>query len=222
VEESIMTARDVDGWLPYLDAYVDGTLDDKEALRLAVAAEQSPELKAEIERVRGFHAALSVMPVSEPGSEFDHRVLESVPLDRYAAAPRRRPLVVALGEWAPSPVQRLAERLGSALSAAALAWVLAVALGSTAWQAQVSAAGGWIGGQLQSWSAAAAGTAVVGPVARILSAAYDAGFGALGSVAGTLGLGLTIFVLGAVVGGAFFWVAARRRDAVRGRSAHHA
>ena len=116
----------------------------------------------------------------------------------------------------------LVERLGGVLSAAAAAWILAVALGSTAWQARVSAAGGWIGGQLQAWSEAAAGTAVVGPVARILSAAYDAGFGALGSVAGALGLGLTIFVLGAVVGGTFFWVAARRRSAVRGRSAHHA
>ena len=217
-----MTARDVDGWLPYVDAYVDGTLDEADALRLTVAAEQFPDLKAEIERARGFHGALAAMPVAQPDSGFDDRVLESVPLARYASAPRRRSLVVVLGDWAPSPVQRFVERLGGVLSAAALAWVLALSLGSTAWQAQVSSAGAWIGATLKAWSDSASTSAILGPVARVLSGAYDASFGALGSVAGTLGLGLTIFLLGAVVGAAVFWFAARRRSAVRGRSAHHA
>ena len=214
-----MTARDVDGWLAYVYAYVDGTLDEKDALRLTVAAEKSPELKVALERARDFHAALATMPVAEPGDGFDAPVLESVPLARYATAPRRRPLVVALGEWAPSPVQRAVERLGGALSALAVAWVLAVALGSTAWQAQVSSAGVSIGATLRGW--AESGSAL-GPVARILSGAYDASFGALGSVAGTLGPGLTIFLLGAVVGAAVFALAARRRSSVRDRSAHHA
>jgi anti-sigma factor RsiW len=222
VEETIMTARDVDGWLPYIDAYVDGTLEDKDALRLTVAAEQSAELRTAIEGARGFHAALSAMPVESPAPGFDSRVLESVPLSRYASAPRRRPLFVALGEWAPSPVQRFMERLGSALSAVAAAWVLALALGSTAWQAQVSSAGAWIGSQLQAWSLAAEGTAIVGPVARTLSGAYDASLGALGSLAGTLGLGLTIFLLGAAVGVALLFFAIRRRSIVRDGGAHHA
>ena len=217
-----MTARDVDGWLPYIDAYVDGTLEGRDALRLTVAAEQSATLRNEIERARGFHAALSKMPVEGPAAGFDDRVFDSIPLGRYAAAPRRRSIVVALGEWAPSPVQRLIERLGGALSAIATAWVLAVALGSTAWQAQVSSAGGWIGSQLQAWSLAADGTAIVGPVARMLSGAYDAGFGALGSLAGTLGLGLTIFLSGAAVGFALLSFAARRRSVLRGRDAHNA
>ena len=217
-----MTARDVDGWLPYIDAYVDGTLDDKDALRLTVAAEKSDELQAAIERARGFHGALSAMPVDAPGPAFEERVLKSIPLDRYASAPRRRAIAVVLGEWAPSPVQRFVERLGGALSAVAVAWVLAVALGSTALQAQASSAGAWIGSQLQVWSQAADGTAVLGPVARIVSGAYDAGFGALGSVAGTLGLGLTIFLLGAAVGVALLSFAIRRRSNAQGRSAHHA
>lgn len=217
-----MTARDVDGWLPYIDAYVDGTLDDKDALRLTVAAEKSAELRAAIEQARGFHGALSAMPVEAPARGFEDRVMQSIPLERYANAPRRRAIAVVLGEWAPSPVQRFVERLGGALSAVAAAWVLAVALGSTAWQSQVSSAGAWIGAQLQAWSQAAEGTAVLGPVARILSGAYDAGFGALGSVAGTLGLGLTIFLLGAAVGIALLSFAIRRRSTARGRSAHHA
>ena len=65
-----MSVRDVDGWLPYIDAYVDGTLDEKESLRLIVAAENSDVLRAEIERVRSFHGALSGMPVSSPGEGF--------------------------------------------------------------------------------------------------------------------------------------------------------
>jgi anti-sigma factor RsiW len=217
-----MTARDVDGWLPYIDSYVDGTLDDKDALRLTVAAEKSAELRAEVERARGFHAALSAMPVEAPAGDFETRVLQSVPLDRYATAPRRRSIAVALGEWAPSPVQRLVERLGGAVSAVAAAWVLAVSLGSTAWQGQVSSAGAWISSQLQAWSQASEGIAVLGPVARMMSGAYDAGFGALGSVAGTLGLGLTIFILGAACGLALLSFTIRRRSVARGRSAHHA
>jgi hypothetical protein len=222
VEEAIMTARDVDGWLPFVDAYVDGTLDDKTALRLGLAAEKSPELKAEIERARSFHAALASMPVEAPAGSFDERVLTSVPYQRYASAPRRSPIVVVLGELTPSPVQRAVQRLGGAVSAVAAAWLLAVALGSTAWQAHVAAAGARIGAGLQGWAVSMDGTAVIGPVARILSAAYDAAFGAFGSVAGTMGLGLTIFVSGVLLGALALWMAARRRAAGHDRSAHHA
>ena len=217
-----MTARDVDGWLPFVDAFVDGTLDEKTALRLGLAAEKSPELRAEIDRARAFHAALSSIPVEAPSGTFDERILASVPYQRYASAPRRSPIVVALGELTPSPVQRLVHRLGGALSAVAAAWLLAVALGSTAWQAQVAAAGTRVGAGLQGWASATEGSAVIGPVARILSATYDAAFGALGGVAGTVGLGVTIFVSGMLLGALAFWMATRRRAASHDRSAHHA
>jgi uncharacterized membrane-anchored protein len=56
----------------------------------------------------------------------------------------------------------------------------------------------------------------------MVSGAYDASFGALSSWESALGLGLIIFLLGAVVGGVGLWAASRRRAAVRGRSTHRA
>lgn len=217
-----MSARDVDAWLPYVDAYVDGSLDESDALRLRLAAERSADLRAAVEQARSFHAALARMPVSAPPADFDARILESVPLARYASAPRRAPLVVALGELAPSAVQRWVGRLGRGLSAAAVAWIVALGLGSTALSDDLSALGTRLGDSLQGWAASSSSSAVLGPLARGLSAAYDACFGALGSMAGALGLGLTIFLLGAALGALGLWAVARRRSAGRGRAGHHA
>jgi hypothetical protein len=222
VEDETMTARDVDGWLARVDEYVDGTLGDKDALRLRLAAEKSDELREEIAQLREFHAALGAMAVESPGPGFEAPILESVPLDRYASAPRRNPIVVALGEWAPSPLQRVAHRLGKGLSALAAAWILALIVSSTALQGPISGASLRLGEQLRAWADASAGNSVLHPVARLFSAAYDASFGVLGSMDGALGLGLTIFLLGALVGGLAFGLAARRRAAVRGRTTHQA
>lgn len=217
-----MTTRDVDVWLPYVDAYVDGTLDEQDALRLRVAANSSPALAAAVDRVRALHAALDRMPVAEPSAAFDERILHSVPLARYVSAPRRAPIVVALGELTPGFVQHWVARLGRGLSALATAWLLAVIVGSTALQGQLSAGAAALGARLQLWADTTASSALLGPVARGLSAAYDACFGALGSMAGTVGLGLTIFLLGAALGGIGLWAAARRRPAGSGRAEHHA
>ena len=217
-----MTDHDADVWLPFVDAYVDGLLDDKDALRLRLAAERSPRLEAEIARTRSFHGALLAMPVATPGEGFEARILDSVPLARYASAPRRFPVVVALGELAPTFVQRWIVRLGQGLSALAVAWIVALAVGSTALQGQISAGAAVLGTRLQLWAEASNGTPVLASLAAGVSAAYDACFGALGSMAGAIGLGLTIFLLGAALGGAGLWAAARRRTPGRERAGHHA
>ena len=215
-------AHDADVWLPFVDAYVDGTLDRKEALRLGLAAERSEALRSEISRARSFHAALAAMPVEIPSDGFELRILDSVPLARYASAPRRSPVVVALGEFAPSFVQRWVVRLGQGLSALAVAWVIALAVGSTALQGQISAGAAGLAERLQHWSEASAGTPGLAQLAAGVSTSYDACFGALGSMAGAIGLGLTIFLIGAALGGVGLWAAARRRTSIRGRAGHHA
>jgi anti-sigma factor RsiW len=217
-----MTAHDADVWLPFVDAYVDGTLDKKDALRLGLAAERSDALRAEITRARSFHGALAAMPVQIPSGGFEQRILDSVPLARYASAPRRSPVVVALGEITPSFVQRSVVRLGQGLSAMAVAWIIALAVGSTALQGQISAGAAALAVRLQLWSDASAGTPGLASLAAGVSASYDACHGALGSMAGAMGLGLTIFLLGAVLGGFGLWVAARRRTALRDRAGHDA
>lgn len=215
-----MTAPDLETWLPYVDAYAEGTLDPKDALRLRLAAGQSPELTAAVESARAFHAALASMPVSTPSEAFEARILGSVPLARYASAPRRSAAGMVLGEWTPSVVQRLVLALGKGLSAVAAAWLVTLAVGSTAWQAQISAAAVRLGEQLDLWAQAAASTPVVGQLARALATAYDAGQGALGSVAGTVGAGLTIFVVGSLAGAFTLWVAMRTRGIARDRVTH--
>ncbi|RKZ17708.1 hypothetical protein DRQ53_02650 [bacterium] len=203
--------NDLAVWLPYVDAFADGSLAEKDAVRLRVAAGKSPDLAAAIERASSFHSALAAMPVAEPGVDFATRIMESIPLQRYASAPRRAPVVVALGEMAPDFLQRLVVRLGAGLSALAVAWLAVLAVGSTALRGQISVAATDLGLNLQLWAETSASTPVIAPLARGLSAAYDASHGALGSMAGTLGLGLTIFAAGAVVGSIALWLVARRR-----------
>lgn len=217
-----MTARDADVWLPFVDSFVDGTLQDADAVRLGLAAESSPELRAAIDDARALHAALARMPVETPSADFDARIIASVPLARYASAPRRGPVVAAIGELAPSFVLRWAGRFGKGLSALAVAWILAVAVGSTALRTELSEVGLSLGARLQTWAEASSSSAIVGPLAGAASAAYDACFGALGSMAGVIGLGLTIFLLGAALGGVVLWAVARRRSVVDGRAEHHA
>jgi anti-sigma factor RsiW len=217
-----MTANDADVWLPFVDAYVDGTLNDKDALRLRLAAERSELLRAEINQTRSLHEALRAMPVEIPADGFETRILDSVPLARYASAPRRFPLVVALGELAPSFVQRWVVRLGKGLSALAGAWIMALVVGSTAFQGQISAGAAALGVRLQLWATASTGTPILEPLAAGISASYDACFGALGSMTGAIGLGMTIFLLGAALGGIGLWAAARRRSVTKGRAGHHA
>lgn len=204
-----MTAVDV--WLPFVDAYADGSLEDRDALRLRLAAESSAELREAIREASAFHAALAAMPAQAPGPDFDARVMATIPLERYASAPRRRTVSITLGQLAPSFVQRWVVRLGKGLSALAAAWVVALAVGSTALQAQISAGAAGLGARLQHWAEQSTGTPVLAQLAAALSGAYDASHGALGSVAGALGLGLTIFVIGALVGALALWMAARRR-----------
>ena len=217
-----MTDHDADVWIPFVDAYVDGTLDDKDALRLRLAAERSELLQAEISRTRSFHGALLAMPVEVPATGFETRILDSVPLARYASAPRRSPIVVALGELAPTFVQRLVVRLGQGLSALAVAWVMALVVGSTALQGQISAGAAALGMRLQLWAESSSGSPGLAQLAAGISASYDACFGALGSMAGVIGLGMTIFLLGAALGGIGLWAAARRRSVTSGRAGHHA
>jgi hypothetical protein len=130
--------------------------------------------------------------------------------------------VVALGQLAPSAVQCWVRSLGRGLAAVGAAWLVALAIGSTALQGQISLALARLGNQLESWAQASDGIPVLAPVARMVSGAYDASFGALSSWESALGLGLIIFLLGAVVGGVGLWAASRRRAAVRGRSTHRA
>jgi len=112
-----MTADDLrreDEFVDELDlliqGYVDGTLGDKEALRVNLRAQADPGMEARVDQTRRFFAALDAMPHDQPSTGFDAPILKKVPLERYRTAPRRQQPVIVIGDLAPS---RLAQTVGS-------------------------------------------------------------------------------------------------------------
>lgn len=107
-----------------LQAYVDGTLGDKDALRVNLRAQADPGLEARVTETRAFFAALDAMPHDEPSASFDDRILKAVPLERYRTAPRKRRPVIVIGDLAPSRLVRTVQSMGKASIALGVAYLL--------------------------------------------------------------------------------------------------
>lgn len=107
-----------------IQGYVDGTLGDKEALRMNLRAQADPGTEARVEETRRFFAALDAMPHDEPSAGFDAAILERIPLERYRTAPRRRQPVIVIGDLAPSRMARTVGSLGKVSLAGGAAYLL--------------------------------------------------------------------------------------------------
>lgn len=127
-----MTADDARRTEAHLDdliqGYVDGTLADKEALRVNLRAQADVTLEARVDETRRFFAALDTMPRDEPASDFDAAVLASVPLERYRSAPRRHTPVIVVGDFAPSRLARTVRSFGRLALAGSAAYLLTLGL----------------------------------------------------------------------------------------------
>ena len=125
-----MTADDVRRDEARLDeriqGYVDGTLSDKDALRLNLHAQADAGLEARLDETRRFFAALDAMPRDEPAAGFDGPILARVPLERYRSAPRRRPAVIVIGDLAPSRLARTVRSLGRLAAVGSVAALFAL------------------------------------------------------------------------------------------------
>ena len=170
-------------WQKHLQDYVDGTLDDELALRLHLDAQKIPALQEDLEQMRALFSALDETPRAEPDPDFDRRVLEDLPYEFYASAPRRAPRVLLLGEENPTVLSRIllwAQRVSLGLMGLHLVlW----ALGGTPLVRQLAIAGRWVGEGLRSFgSSGGDGNPMVGVVA-FLSGIYDGAAGSLGQMA---------------------------------------
>lgn len=111
-----------------IQGYVDGTLEDKEALRMNLRAQADAALETRVDEMRGFFSALDAMPRDEPSAGFDAPILEKVPLERYRTAPRRRQPVIVIGDLAPSRLARTVQSMGKVSMAVGAAYLLTLGL----------------------------------------------------------------------------------------------
>ena len=111
-----------------LQSYVDGVLQDKEALRTNLRAQTDPAFGQRVEETRAFFAALDAMPHDEPSAAFDGPILERVPLERYRSAPRKRVPVIVVGDLAPSRLVRTVRSLGGVSLALGAAYLLTLGM----------------------------------------------------------------------------------------------
>lgn len=207
-------------WQKHLQDYVDGTLDDELALRLHLDAQKIPALQADLDRMRALFSALDETPRAEPGPDFDRRVLEDLPYEFYASAPRRAPKVLLLGEENPTVLSRVllwTQRTSLGLLALHLAlWVL----GGTPVLRPLASAGRWVGEGLRSFgSAEGGGNPMVGVVA-FLSGIYDGVAASLGQMAsgqGPLWLPSLALAVAVVSTAGLYLRFQRSRDAEPGR-----
>jgi anti-sigma factor RsiW len=154
--------------------YVDGTLDSKLALRMHLAAQRDPALQREIDETREMFQALQAVPPAQPSANFDRRVLRSVPLARYASAPRRSPRVLLLGDPTESTVMQAlgwVQRLSSVWLGA---YLLVAILGRTAVAEPVALLGRRLAEFFAQMADQSSGVGVLHAVAASLASGYDA------------------------------------------------
>ena len=194
-----------------VDAYVDGTLDDKQALRLHLRAQADPVVEERLRSTRAFFEALESMPRDEPGEEFDAAVLARVPLDRYASAPRRRPPVIVIGDLAPSRLARTVRSMGRLSIAVTAAYLLTLAVAGTQVGSVVASGADRVAATLQSWAAASESVPVLGALVGVLGSIHRAVPASVGGLADEVGLHGATVVLGLVLGVAVLVAATAQR-----------
>lgn len=200
-----------------LQDYVDGTLDDKAALRLHLFAERDDVIASELAAMREFFAGLDAARTEEPSPGFDDRVLAAIPYEKYATAPRLPERVLVVGDDSvPLPVRLLAP-LRHGLTAVAAGYVLFLAVSHSALRDGAVGLARWTGAGLSSLAARTQEVPVLSDVVGFVARTYDAGTSWLASVATTTGEGILTFVLGLALGAMVlgFHLGVRRRGDAR-------
>jgi anti-sigma factor RsiW len=206
-------------WRARLQDYVDGTLPEKQALRLHLFVQEDPVLAAELAETRGLFRALDQIPRQIPGPDFDAEVLERVPHERYASSPRRPDRVLVLGEERPVLPVAVGRSLRRAAFTAVIAWGLVVAVSHSFLQRTVVLATSWLGEQLAALAARTESVPVLSSVVGLMHRGYDALVAATGTVSGLLGGGVLLFLIGVGMGGLVLRVHIARRRRIDGRRA---
>jgi hypothetical protein len=157
-----------------LQDYVDGTLDDKVALRLHLDAQRIPDLQSDLDDFREFFGALDAAPRAEPGADFDRTVIESIPIEFYASAPRKPHRIMIFGDSEESVPMRSLGWIQRASIALLLADLCVVAFGRTPLATPFATVGRWIASGLHGLADFSRTTPVFDTVAASLATGYDA------------------------------------------------
>ena len=205
-------------WRQRLQAYLDGTLPRKEAVKLFLYAEKHSDLQAELDQYRELFSSLDAAPVEEPSPLFDERVLARIPYEKYETAPRRALPVLTIGAEAPSLLARLLRPMRNGLSAAAAAYVLFLVVSHSFLAKTVADAAAVLGEGLGRLAAGTNDVPVVSVLVGSLARAYDAVTSSVAALGSTWGGGVVTILLGLLVGGAMLGAVAlgrRRQEAKR-------
>lgn len=206
-------------WFALVDSYVDGTLDEKSALRLHLAAQKDPALAAELERTRAFFSALEAAPVAEPSARFDAAVLSRLPLERYATAPRKAPRTLVLGATEETVAERAARPLGRGLLAGAVAYVLVLLVGRSALQSGLTRGAAVVDDALADLATRTATTPVLSDLVVGVDRVYDAIASGVAAAAVWMGPSLATVLFGLLLGATVLWPLARRSSGMPERGA---
>ena len=199
-----------------IQAYVDGTLDEKSALRLHLRAQADPEVEVRLREAREFFAELDAMPRQEPSIGFDAAILASVPLERYRTAPRKRPAVLVLDDFAPSRLVRTLQSMGRMAVATTTAYVLTLVLAGTQVGRLVADGAAWVESALASTAANTESVPLVGSVVAGLGSVYRTAQDGVARVSEAIGVHGATMVLGVLLGVVVVALIAahRRREAL--------
>lgn len=205
----------------FLQRYVDGELSGPDATKLFLAAQQDPDLQAEIEDYRALFAGLDDLPREEPAVDFDGFVLGRVPYDRYASAPRKQLPVLVFGKALPSPLSRVLRSLGRGGAAVMAAYLLFLVTSHSFLAEGVSALSLRLSGALDALSRSVSEIPLLSGLVGSLAWAYDAIASAVAALGRAWGEGVVTFVLGLALGVLVFAAvkATRRRHEAHGTHA---
>ncbi len=161
-------------WQDSLQDYVDGTLDEKKALRLHLDAQRIEALQRDLDEMRELFSALDRTPRAEPGADFDQAVLEGLPYEFYASAPRRPQRVLIFADADASAVTR-GLGYGQRLSIILLLLDLGVlAFGRTIVARPFVAVAAWLGGGVEALVDSTASWGFLHSVALATASGYSA------------------------------------------------
>ena len=203
-----------------LQRYLDGDLSNHETTRIFLQSEKDPELARELAEYRQLFTLLDEDPRDEPSAAMDARVLQAVPYERYASAPRRALPVLILGSKMPAFLVRSLGLFRSGVVALTAAYSLFLLVSHSFLQRTVGGAALALRDALDGWAQNTVHVPVVSRVVSFVASAYDASINFVSRLSESWGAPLVTLALGLLFAGLVFALVNRGRRRLRDKGSH--
>jgi anti-sigma factor RsiW len=203
-----------------LQRYLDGDLSNREATRIFLLAEKDPKLARELAEYRQLFNLLDQDPRDEPSPAMDARVMQAVPYERYASAPRRALPVLILGSKMPGFLVRSLGLFRSGVVALMVAYSLFLLVSHSFLQRTVGGGALALRDALDRWAENTVHVPVFSHVVSFLASAYDASISFVARLSETWGAPAVTLALGLLLAALVLAVASRGRRGLRDKGSH--